>query len=71
MVQHYDGDQTEVVIGYGPYSSTGGFVNMLVRYDTFLVAMQYLSLAIFSPGLMHIEKTMKSVGEFVHCWLEN
>ena len=45
MAAHYD-KNTEVVLGYGPYEAEKGFLNKLVRYDTFLVAMQYLSFAL-------------------------
>jgi hypothetical protein len=45
MVSNYD-TNTEIVLGYGPYSKRPGFTNLVVRYDTFLVAMQYLSYAL-------------------------
>ncbi len=38
-------EQTEVLLGYGPYETEKSFLNRLIRYDTFLVAMQYLSFA--------------------------
>lgn len=57
VVRNYN-DQTEVVLGYGPYSKSGGFVNMLVRYDTFLVAMQYLSFAIAGLPYMGVGRNL-------------
>lgn len=45
MASNYN-DNTGVVLGYGPYEPEKGFLNRLIRYDTFLVAMQYLSFAI-------------------------
>lgn len=44
MVAHYD-ENTEIVLGYGPYDIEKSFLNKLIRYDTFVVAMQYLSFA--------------------------
>ena len=44
MTANYD-NNVEVVLGYGPYEAEKGFLNRLIRYDTFIVAMQYLSFA--------------------------
>jgi poly-beta-1,6-N-acetyl-D-glucosamine synthase len=35
----------EVVIGYSPYEQKSGWLNLFIQYDTFLTALQYLSLA--------------------------
>ena len=45
MAANYN-NKVEVVLGYGPYKTEKGFLNRLIRYDTFIVAMQYLSFAI-------------------------
>ncbi|MEI8203518.1 MAG: glycosyltransferase [Bacteroidota bacterium] len=44
MQQHFTG-KTEVVLGYGAYEKKKGFLNKLIRFDTFHIAMQYLSFA--------------------------
>ena len=44
MVSNYI-SKTEVVLGYGPYNKYGGFLNLLIRYDTFMIALQYFSLS--------------------------
>jgi glycosyltransferase involved in cell wall biosynthesis len=36
----------EVVLGYSPYKRNAGFLNKIIRYDTFHTAMQYLSYAL-------------------------
>ncbi len=36
---------TEVVLGYSPYAQIKGFLNSLIRYETLLTAIQYLSHA--------------------------
>jgi glycosyltransferase involved in cell wall biosynthesis len=45
MVQHFTTD-TEIVLGYGAYEKQKGFLNRLIRFDTFIIAMQYLSFAL-------------------------
>ena len=36
---------TEIVLGYSQYEKKPGFLNKLIRFDTFHIAMQYLSFA--------------------------
>lgn len=35
----------DVVLGYSPYRKEAGFLNVLIRYETLLTAIQYLSFA--------------------------
>jgi len=35
----------DIVLGYGPYQKKFGFLNLLIRFDTFLIAAQYFSFA--------------------------
>ncbi len=44
IAQAYD-HQTEVVIGYSPYKLKRTLLNMLIRFDTLHIALQYLSFA--------------------------
>jgi glycosyltransferase involved in cell wall biosynthesis len=48
----------EVVLGYGPYTKEKGFVNLLVRYDTFMVGMQYLSYALAGFPYMGVGRNL-------------
>ena len=41
LVNGYD-----IVLGYGKYKQQKGFLNQIVRYDTFFIAQQYLSFAL-------------------------
>ena len=41
MVQHFS-EKTEIVLGYGAHERQAGFLNKLLRFDTFQIAMQYL-----------------------------
>ncbi|MFZ1529602.1 MAG: glycosyltransferase [Ferruginibacter sp.] len=38
-------DNTEIVLGYGPYHKKPGLLNKLVRWETYHAALQYLSYA--------------------------
>ncbi len=57
MASNYD-DKTEVVLGYGPYVKEKGFLNRLIRYDTFLVALQYLSFALAGKPYMGVGRNL-------------
>lgn len=50
--------QTEVVLGYGPYNSSGGFLNMVIKYDTFMIAMQYFSFALMGIPYMGVGRNL-------------
>lgn len=57
MASNYN-TQTQVVIGYGPYFKEKGFLNRLIRYDTFLVALQYLSFALAGKPYMGVGRNL-------------
>ena len=42
MIERNDAD---VILLYGPYHQVSGFLNKFIRYETWYIAMQYLSLA--------------------------
>ena len=44
MSQHFS--TKEIVLGYGGYYKQRGLLNQLIRFDTFLVALQYFSFCI-------------------------
>jgi glycosyltransferase involved in cell wall biosynthesis len=49
---------TEVVLGYGTYRKTVGFLNQLIRYDSFLIAMQYLSFTLAGKPYMGVGRNL-------------
>ncbi len=57
MASNYT-SHTEVVLGYGPYNKLGGLLNMLIRYDTFIIAMQYFSYAIMGKPYMGVGRNL-------------
>lgn len=50
--------QTEIILGYGPYFSKKGLLNMWIRIDTLHIAMQYLSLAILKKPYIGVGRNM-------------
>lgn len=57
MVESYH-DGTEVVLGYGPYKKTSGLLNFLIRYDTFMIALQYFSYALAGMPYMGVGRNL-------------
>ncbi len=58
MAAHYDSIKKQVVIGYGPYRKQKGLLNLMIRYDTFMVAMQYLSFALMGKPYMGVGRNL-------------
>lgn len=52
------GESKEIVIGYGPYIKEQGFLNKLIRYDAFMIALQYLSLAMKGKPYMGVGRNL-------------
>ncbi len=48
----------EVVLGYSPYSKKPGFLNKIIRFDTFHTALQYLSYAMAGIPYMGVGRNL-------------
>lgn len=57
MVANYQND-TQIVLGYGPYYPEKGIVNKIIRYDTYTVALQYLSFALAGKPYMGVGRNL-------------
>ncbi|ATL47331.1 glycosyl transferase family 2 [Chitinophaga caeni] len=57
MSQGFEGDK-EIVLGYGPYYKKKGFLNKVIRYETFFSAMQYLSYAMSGMPYMGVGRNL-------------
>ncbi len=57
MSQHYS-EQKGVVLGYGPYLKKKGLLNLIIRYDTFMIALQYFSLALLGIPYMGVGRNL-------------
>ncbi len=49
---------SEIVLGYGGYKQTKGFLNKLIRFDTFFIALQYLSFALIKLPYMGVGRNL-------------
>ncbi|MES2836906.1 MAG: glycosyltransferase [Bacteroidota bacterium] len=57
MAQNFD-KQTEIVLGYGAYEKRKGFLNKIIRFDSFFAAAQYLSSAIVGKPYMGVGRNL-------------
>ncbi len=57
MVSNFD-ENTDFVIGAGMYENKRGFLNKIIRSDTMLIAIQYLSLALAGIPYMAVGRNM-------------
>src|SRR5882762_3058603 len=48
----------EVVLGYSPYKKSPGFLNKIIRFDTFHTALQYLSYALAGLPYMGVSRNL-------------
>src|SRR5258705_4234505 len=57
MQDAYD-DNIEIVLGYGAYQKRAGFLNKLIRFETFHTALQYLSYALAGIPYMGVGRNL-------------
>lgn len=51
-------DKKQIVLGYGAYEKQSGFLNKLIRFDAFMIAVHYLSAAIKNKAYMGVGRNM-------------
>jgi len=51
MMQHLN-SETEIVLGYGAYEKRSGILNKITRFDTFMIALNYLSFTLAGKTYM-------------------
>jgi glycosyltransferase involved in cell wall biosynthesis len=51
-------DKAEIVLGYSGYEKQKGFLNKLIRYDTIMTAMQYLSWSLAGVTYMGVGRNL-------------
>jgi glycosyltransferase involved in cell wall biosynthesis len=57
MASNYH-EQVQLVIGYGAFQKSKGFLNKLIRFDAFYNACQYLSFALIGKPYMGVGRNM-------------
>ena len=50
--------EKEIVLGYGKYERKAGFLNQMIRFDTFFIAAQYLSMALRGKAYMGVGRNL-------------
>ena len=58
QMQSQFSSETEIVLGYGAYQKKPGFLNKLIRFDTFLIAMQYFGFALGGNAYMGVGRNL-------------
>lgn len=58
IASNYDNTQTEIVLAYSPYSRKSGFLNKLIRYETFQTALNYFSFALNGMPYMGVGRNL-------------
>jgi hypothetical protein len=51
-------EETEIVLGYGAYNKSGSLLNLLIRFDTARIAMNYLGFARAGMPYMGVGRNM-------------
>lgn len=57
MASHLTNDK-QIVLGFSPYEKRTGFLNRLIRFETFYVAVQYLSFALAGNPYMGVGRNL-------------
>ena len=56
--KEFENSETEIVLGYSPYEKQRGLLNVLVRYETFLTALNYISFALKGMPYMGVGRNL-------------
>jgi cellulose synthase/poly-beta-1,6-N-acetylglucosamine synthase-like glycosyltransferase len=48
----------EIVLGYSPYNKEGGFLNLYIRFETFMTALFYMSMALMKNPFMGVGRNL-------------
>lgn len=51
-------DPHQIVLGYGPYKEEKGLLNKLIRFDTFIIGVQYLSMGLAGVPYMGVGRNL-------------
>jgi glycosyltransferase involved in cell wall biosynthesis len=57
LAKNYQDDK-EIVLGYSPYLKTKGFLNKVIRFDTSIIAITYMSFAKTALAYMGVGRNM-------------
>jgi len=58
MVAPFKRDGIQIVLGYSQYSKAKGLLNLFIRYETLMTALQYISLALLGRPYMGVGRNL-------------
>jgi glycosyltransferase involved in cell wall biosynthesis len=58
IAETYRDKETEIVLGFSPYERRDSLINLVIQFDTFYTALQYLSAAIDGDPYMGVGRNM-------------
>jgi glycosyltransferase involved in cell wall biosynthesis len=58
LMQNRFSEKKQIVLGYGKYQKTSGFLNKLIRYETLQTAIQYFSYALNGMPYMGVGRNL-------------
>lgn len=58
LMQNQFDNRTEIVLGYSPYDSAPGFLNKIIRFETFATALNYISFALDGMPYMGVGRNL-------------
>lgn len=58
LVSHFKEEHIEIVLGYSPYEKKSGFLNKLIRFETFQTAINYFSFALSDMPYMGVGRNL-------------
>lgn len=58
MMKGFSNPSKDIVLGFGGYEKRKGFINLLVRYDTFFAAIQYFGYALSGKPYMGVGRNL-------------
>ncbi|MEJ7691759.1 glycosyltransferase, partial [Daejeonella sp.] len=57
-MQRLFNNNTDIVLGYSPYESSGGLLNKIIRFETFSTALNYISFALEGMPYMGVGRNL-------------
>ena len=58
LMQRHFAHPVDIVLGYGRYQKEKGLLNTIIRFDTFFIAMQYISFALAGVPYMGVGRNL-------------
>ncbi len=58
LMQSNFSDKSDFVLGYGAYNKEPGIINKLIRFDAFMIAIQFLSAALAGNSYMGVGRNL-------------